>query len=100
MTALRAWLATRVSLVVLLLAGTQQVFGGRGEGWLAGWDSWDVSLFRKVAEYCYTGYPQHYPDRDIIAFFPGFPLVLRVFHTVVPSWTAAGLLVSFVFGAV
>jgi Gpi18-like mannosyltransferase len=34
------------------------------------------------------------------AFFPGFPIVLRVVHTVVPSWTLAGILISFVSGAV
>ncbi|GAA4888524.1 mannosyltransferase family protein [Streptomyces coeruleoprunus] len=34
------------------------------------------------------------------AFFPGFPLALRAVHTVVPDWTAAGLLISFVAGAV
>jgi hypothetical protein len=100
MTALRTWVASRVALAVLVLAGTQQVFGGRGEGWLAGWDSWDVTLFRKIAEYGYDGYPQHYPDKDIAAFFPGFPFVLRVVHAVVPSWTAAGLLVSFLAGAI
>jgi hypothetical protein len=100
MSALRTWVATRVALVVLVLAGTQQVLSGRSEGWLAGWDSWDVTLFRKVAQYGYDGYPAHYPDRDIAAFFPGFPLVLRVVHAVVPSWTGAGLLVSFVAGGV
>ena len=100
MTALRTWVGSRVALALLVLVGTQQVFGGRGEGWLAGWDSWDVTLFRKVAEYGYTGYPAHYPDRDVAAFFPGVPLVLRVAHWFVPSWTAAGLLVSFVAGAV
>ena len=100
MTALRTWLATRVALVVLVLAGTRQVFSGRGEGWLAGWDSWDVTLFAKIAQYGYGGYPQHYPDKDVVAFFPGFPLVLAAVHVLVPSWTAAGLLVSFVAGAV
>ncbi|MFD5982838.1 mannosyltransferase family protein [Streptomyces cyaneofuscatus] len=34
------------------------------------------------------------------AFFPGFPLLLRTVHVIVPSWTAAGLLVSLVAGAV
>ncbi|MFN2540263.1 MAG: mannosyltransferase family protein [Mycobacteriales bacterium] len=100
MTALRTWVATRVALAVLVLAGMQQVFGGRGDGWLAGWDSWDVTLFRKVAQFGYDGYPRHYPDKDIAAFFPGFPLVLKAFHAAIPSWTAAGLLVSFVAGAV
>ncbi|MEU5304322.1 mannosyltransferase family protein [Streptomyces noursei] len=34
------------------------------------------------------------------AFFPGFPLALRAAHTVIPHWTAAGLLISFTAGAV
>ncbi|WP_176727756.1 mannosyltransferase family protein [Streptomyces sp. BpilaLS-43] len=34
------------------------------------------------------------------AFFPGYPMLLRAVHTVVPSWTAAGLLISLVAGAV
>ncbi|MEV6105842.1 mannosyltransferase family protein [Streptomyces sp. NPDC051940] len=34
------------------------------------------------------------------AFFPGFPLLLRAVHVVVPDWTAAGLLISFVAGGV
>jgi hypothetical protein len=34
------------------------------------------------------------------AFFPGFPLALRAVHGVIPHWTLAGLLISFVSGAV
>jgi hypothetical protein len=34
------------------------------------------------------------------AFFPGLPLLLRAVHTVIPHWTLAGLLISFVAGAV
>lgn len=100
MSALRTWVATRVALVVLVLAGTHQVFSGRGDGWLAGFDSWDVTIFREIAQFGYDGYPQHYADKDVVAFFPGFPLVLRLVHAVVPSWTAAGLAVSFLAGAV
>jgi hypothetical protein len=64
------------------------------------WRRWDADLFRKVAQFGYTGYPRHYPDRGVEAFFPGFPVVLRAVHLVVPSWTAAGLVVSLVAGAV
>jgi hypothetical protein len=99
-TALRSWLATRVAVALLVVAGGAQVFGDRSQGFLDRWDSWDVTLFVKVAEYGYHGYPQHYPDRDIVAFFPGFPLVLRAFHTIIPDWTAAGLAVSLVAGGV
>ncbi|NEE24159.1 hypothetical protein G3M53_01595, partial [Streptomyces sp. SID7982] len=34
------------------------------------------------------------------AFFPGYPFLLRAVHTVVPDWTAAGLLISLAAGAV
>ena len=99
MTALRSWVATRVAVALLVIAGGAQLSGGPN-GFLSRWDSWDVTLFAKVAAYGYDGYPQHYPDRDIAAVFPGFPLVLKAFHAVVPDWIAAGLLVSLIAGAV
>ncbi|MFF4603662.1 mannosyltransferase family protein [Streptomyces sp. NPDC001339] len=34
------------------------------------------------------------------AFFPGFPLLLRAVHVLVPDWTLAGLLISLAAGAV
>jgi hypothetical protein len=99
-SALRAWLLSRVAVAVLAAVGSYTVFAGRRQSFLEGWDSWDVSLFIKVAKYGYGGYPAQYPDKDIEAFFPGFPVVLRAVHGFVPSWAAAGLLVSFVAGAV
>lgn len=99
MTALRSWVATRVAVALLVIAGGAQLPGGPN-GFLDRWDSWDVTLFAKVAAYGYDGYPQHYPDRDIAAFFPGFPLVLKGFHSIIPNWTAAGLLVSLIAGAI
>jgi hypothetical protein len=53
-----------------------------------------------VAQFGYGGYPAHYADRDVAAFFPGFPLVLHAAHWLIPSWTLAGLVVSAVAGAV
>ena len=99
---LGVWLLSRAAVAVLVLAGTWQLGGttvARVPSFLSRWDRWDVGLFRKVAEFGYAGFPQHYPDRGIEAFFPGFPLVLALVHRVVPDWTAAGLLVSLVAGA-
>lgn len=96
--ALGVWLASRVALALLTLAGAWQLTGTRRL--LDGWDSWDVTLFRKIAEFGYDGYPVHYPDSEVAAFFPGFPLVLRVVHGLVPDWTAAGLLASLLGGSV
>ena len=103
LAALGVWLASRVVVVVLTVGGGWLLSGARGsetEGFLRRWDRWDVGLFRKVAEFGYAGYPQDYPDQGIEAFFPGAPLVLRAVHLVVPDWTAAGLLVSLLAGAV
>ncbi len=101
--ALGTWLATRVGVAVLALAGAWQLSGSRSgdvPSFLERWDRWDVGLLRKVAQHGYDGYPRDYPDRGIEAFFPGQPLVLALAHRVVPDWTAAGLLVSLVAGAV
>lgn len=97
--ALAPWLVSRLTVVVLVLGGGRLLAGGP-PGFLPAWDRWDVGLFSKVAAFGYQGYPQDYPDRGAEAFFPGFPLVLRAVHVVVPSWTAAGLLISLVAGAV
>ena len=100
---LGVWLASRLAVALLSVGGAWTLSGaqaGAVEGFLQRWDRWDVGLFRKVAEFGYAGYPQDYPDRGIEAFFPGLPLVLRAVHLVVPDWTAAGLLVSLVAGAV
>ncbi|HEU0101092.1 MAG TPA: mannosyltransferase family protein [Mycobacteriales bacterium] len=101
--AISLWLWSRAGVALVVLAGSYQV-GGRQVGavpsFLASWDRWDVGLFRKVAEFGYSGYPRDYPDRGIEAFFPGFPLVLALVHRVVPDWVAAGLLVSLLAGAV
>ncbi|WP_405686946.1 mannosyltransferase family protein [Streptomyces sp. NBC_00057] len=50
-------------------------FPGQSGPWISGWD-----------------------NRE--AFFPGFPLVLRAVHTIIPSWPAAGALISLVAGGV
>jgi hypothetical protein len=93
---LGAWLSTRVAVAVTAAVATGSLAGA----WLRGWYHWDVALYIKVAQYGYGGYPRHYSDTGIAAFFPGLPLVLRAVHVMVPSWVAAGLLVSFVAGAV
>ncbi|WP_433546032.1 mannosyltransferase family protein [Streptomyces sp. CA-294286] len=70
---------------------------------LSRWAQWDWTHFLHIAQAGYfpEGAGPGTPDWDNReAFFPGFPLVLRAVHTVVPDWTLAGLLISFVSGAV
>jgi hypothetical protein len=101
--ALGVWLGSRVAVALASVLGvaalsTEPV--ATLPGLLERWARWDADLLRKVAEHGYRGYPQDYPDQAVEAFFPGFPLVLRAVHVVVPDWTAAGLLVSLVASAV
>jgi len=96
------WLGTRVAVALLAFASAWMVADaatGQVPSWLASWDRWDAQLFTKVARFGYDGFPQHYPDKGVVAFFPGQPLLLRVVHVVVRNWVAAGLLVSAVAGA-
>ena len=101
--ALTTWAASRLGVAVLSFAAMWMVAdatAGDVPSWLHSWDHWDATLFVKVARFGYGGYPEHYSDPGLVAFFPGEPLLLRAVHVVVPSWVAAGLLISLVAGAV
>ncbi|MFI1223221.1 MULTISPECIES: mannosyltransferase family protein [unclassified Streptomyces] len=70
---------------------------------LAPFQRWDANHYLHIARDGYfpsgTGpWTSGWDNRE--AFFPGYPALLRAVHTVVPDWTAAGLLISFVAGAV
>lgn len=97
------WFASRLTLLVASIAATTLAVphqGGSHRSWLDGWYHWDVALYIKVAHFGYGGYPVHYPDSGIAAFFPGFPLALRGVDAVTGDWVIAGLVVSLVAGTV
>lgn len=103
---LRLYLLTRLGLWVVAYC-TGWLFPADSKAksprpWLSLWEHWDWTHYRHIAEYGYFGaFPGVDPPSDNrVAFFPGFPLVLRAVHTVVPDWTVAGLLMSLVCGAV
>jgi hypothetical protein len=101
--ALRVWLLTRLSMVVLSVAGSWVTAGGTAgaqPGFLALWDRWDVRVFVKIAEFGYLGYPRYYPDTGTAAFFPGMPGALWVVRLLTQDWVAAGLVISLVAGGV
>lgn len=100
----RAWWATRLAVLTASLVGTWGLTGkpiGELPGWLHRWDRWDAQLFTKVAQFGYDGYPQHYPDKGVVAFFPGLPAVERTLHALLGmDYRLAGLVVSLLAGAV
>ncbi|WP_414167448.1 mannosyltransferase family protein [Streptoverticillium reticulum] len=70
---------------------------------LAPFQQWDWYHYLHIARDGYFPdgagpWLSHWDNRE--AFFPGFPLLLRAVHVVVPHWTVAGLLISFVAGGV
>ncbi|MFJ2744966.1 mannosyltransferase family protein [Streptomyces sp. NPDC087440] len=105
------YLFTRIGLWITSYA-VAWVFPGDGDAKkatsaLSRWAQWDWTHFLHIAQEGYfpegTGPgagpgSEGWDNRE--AFFPGFPLLLRAVHGVVPSWTLAGLLISFVAGAV
>src|SRR5437016_3678960 len=85
--ALATWLLSRLAVAVLTVTAAWTVAdttAGAVPSFLSRWDRWDVGLFVKVARFGYQGYPQLYPDRGIVAFFPGEPLLLRLVYVLVP----------------
>jgi hypothetical protein len=95
--ALRLWLITRLAVLAIVLWPMPRL----GD-FLSRWHHWDAELFYRIAQYGYDDAPgaPAIERHGIPGFFPGFPLVLRVAHLLVPDWTAAGLLVSLVTSAV
>lgn len=70
---------------------------------LAPFQQWDANHYLHIARdgYFPAGAGPWLGDWDNReAFFPGYPLLLRAVHVVVPDWTAAGLLISLAAGAV
>ncbi|WP_242606987.1 hypothetical protein [Protofrankia symbiont of Coriaria ruscifolia] len=96
---LPVWIASRVAVVVLSLAASRAL-SGRQVADLPDlntlWGRWDVGLFTKVARFGYES--PEYADHTEVDF-PGFPIAMRLAHLVVPDWTFAGMVVSFVAGA-
>lgn len=97
--AIAVWLATRLGVVALAAyASAHIVRGSLQEPFLDRWTQWDVSHLIEIAKYGYAGEPGKPRDGGLIGFFPGFPLLLRALHLVVPDWRLAALLISLVAG--
>lgn len=76
----------------------------RAPSMMSRWQQWDWAYYLHIARDGYFAVPgaEGAPTADNReAFLPGYPLLLRAVHgLLVPNWTAAGLLISFVAGAV
>jgi hypothetical protein len=86
--------------MVMLAISLAVLASQSGTSWLNLWQRWDWDRYLTIAEYGYTSGKGPAYDSDIVAFFPGYPAVLRAVHFVVRNWVVSGLLISLIAGAV
>ncbi|MET8142707.1 mannosyltransferase family protein [Sphaerisporangium sp. NPDC005288] len=99
--ALLAWLGSRIGIIVAMTVGAGVLSSEQKDTpFLERWTHWDAGLLVKIAKFGYGGDPAENPDAGLPAFFPGMPIALRLVHVIIPDWSLAGLLISFVAGAV
>lgn len=102
-SALGPYAAVRAGLLVLTFIGAwtaKQTVLTSPADYVARFDRWDAVLLRRLAEFGYDGDPALPPDAGLPSFFPGYPMLLRAVHLVIPDWVVAGLVISLVAGAV
>jgi Mannosyltransferase (PIG-V) len=97
LVALAVWVGSRVVMVAISLGA---LANQPGTSWLGLWQRWDWDRYLTIAQYGYTSGKGPAYDANIVAFFPGYPMVLRAVHFVVRNWVVSGLLISLVAGAV
>ncbi len=98
--ALRAWLISRIGILVILWATVwieQPLRVTSAASLEAAWEHWDWLRYYRIAQHGYSLNKLHGAS---IAFFPGFPIILWCVHAVLRKWVISGLLISFVSGAV
>jgi hypothetical protein len=98
--ALKVWLLSRVPMLLLTWAVAWTAFSYTAKephGYASVWQRWDWLRYQNIAA---NGYTLHARHGASIAFFPGYPILLYVFHFVFFSWVYTGLIISLVTGAI
>ncbi|HEX4257918.1 MAG TPA: hypothetical protein VH089_22700 [Streptosporangiaceae bacterium] len=95
--ALGLWGGSRLVMLFISLAA---LAAQPGTSWLNLWQRWDWDRYLTIAQYGYTSGKGPAYDTNIVAFFPGYPGLLRAVDLVVRNWVVSGLLISLVAGAV
>ncbi|MEO3811380.1 mannosyltransferase family protein [Sphaerisporangium sp. B11E5] len=94
------WTLSRAGLVIAATVWIGVLAQDKDSTFLERWLHWDAKHLVDIAKFGYDGDPAGQHDPGLPAFFPGMPLALRLVHVIVSDWTLAGLLISFVAGAV
>ncbi len=99
-TALRIWVLSRIAVFVFAynvawITQPRTTYGPRSFGHM--FERWDWLRYQGIAAHGYSLEARH---GSSIAFFPGYPLILRIAHYGLRSWVYTGLIISFVAGAI
>ncbi|GAB2840466.1 hypothetical protein GCM10022221_44830 [Actinocorallia aurea] len=97
-----AWLTAALAVAWFSIVVIRVIpHDGPWPDYLTRWNRWDADRFHWLALYGYDGGPPGFYDPESWpAFFPGYPLAIRLVGLVVADYRAAGLLVSFIAGPV
>jgi hypothetical protein len=89
------WLASKIAIFALAWVAEwiMRPAGHYPLGLTTVWQHWDAGAFRSIAEYGYFGGPDK-PGPNQAAFFPGYPLLLRGAHVLIPQWVADEVLIA------
>lgn len=101
--ALRLWLLTRV-VVLSLVGASGWVLAPKGTAkvgsYLSRWAKWDSLHYHTIQMFGYNGSPSVGPKVPLEAFFPGFPMAMKLVNAVLTNWVISGMLISFVAGGI
>ena len=90
-----AGVLTAITTLAINLAGTTSTLPYRGTSVLGGWCRWDCTWYVDIAQRGYTYTPGR---QSSVAFFPGYPTVVRAVDGVVGSPVISTALVTWVAG--
>ncbi len=100
---LRLYGLTRIAIFAVTAAAVY-LFADRDSkdpvGFIARWTQWDTHHYVTIAQFGYDGGPGG-PQVPLEAFFPGFPLVMKIVHALGGvGYVTAGLAISLVAGGI
>lgn len=100
---LRFYLLSRLAIFAITAAGVW-LFADRNArepvGFVDRWTQWDTHHYVTIAKFGYDGGPNG-PQVPLEAFFPGYPIAMRVVHEVTGlGFVPAGLVISLVAGGI
>ena len=97
------WIASRILVFLAAFVGSMRAAGFHASvtSYVQIWFRWDTAWFNSIAQQGYApayvgASPRHFEYN--VAFFPGFPMMMRYVSSIGIGTTGAGLLISMIAG--